>query len=679
MAAKKRRRNEDIIAVDRLSDLPDEVLGHILSFLPTKKAVQTSVLSKRWKGVFSLATGLEFNCCHDATAFINFVDRVLSLHKVSIRRFKLNVSIRRSKLNFRSMDQSDVSCVDAWIASALSLRAQELDLELRYQMDDMTQHKLLNSCTMTVLKLGYNYDHAILKVPMSVCLSSLRVLHLHRIIFPDVNSTSRFFLGCSSLTDLTLSSCEWMDGQVYSVSCPKLRNLTIYDQGYHNYTKNPTIELDLPGAQQLDLELRYQMDDMMQHKLLNLCTMTVLKLKCYYDAILKVPMSVCLSSLRVLHLQRIIFPDVNSTSRFFLGCSSLTDLTLSSCEWMDCQVYSVSCAKLRNLTIDDPGYHDYAKTPTIVLDLPGAQQLDLELGYQMDDMMQHKLLNLCTMTVLKLKYYYDHAILKVPMSVCLSSLRVLHLQGIIFPDVNSTSRFFLGCSSLADLTLSSCEWMDGQVYSVSCAKLRNLTIDDPGYHNYTKTPTIELDLPVVVYFKCCSIPQQLFHIKNLDVIHTAELRFSSSCDKADLCFIRLMRQLSNVKVLRLFGDSLTVLSRIKLSKLPTTFVNLTRLEVGSSYGENRKGWRRLPKLIARSPLLETLVFKEGLEACYSDLVVFLDDQREPISKNHITIQVDGYWGRKKEYKLMKLFLRSDAFNLKQLVVNDGRYRRYRTV
>ncbi|GAB2230607.1 hypothetical protein Droror1_Dr00014883 [Drosera rotundifolia] len=223
--------------------------------------------------------------------------------------------------------------------------------------------------------------------------------------------------------------------------------------------------------------------------------------------------------------------------------------------------------------------------------------------------------------------------------------------------------------------------MDGQVYSVSCAKLRNLTIYDPGFHHdltiddpgyhYTKNPTIELDLPVVVYFKCCSIPQKLFHIKNPDVIHTAELRFSSSWDKADLCFIRLMRQLSNVKVLRLFEDSLTVLSRIKLSKLPTSFVNLRRLEVGTRDWGMRRGWRGLPKLIARLPVLETLVFKEGLEACYSDLVVFQDDQREPISKNHITIQVDGYWGRKKEYKLMKLFLRSAAFNLKQLVVSHG--------
>ncbi|MCH94299.1 F-box/LRR-repeat protein [Trifolium medium] len=34
---------------DRLGSLPDEVLEHILSYLPTKDAVATSFLSKRWK------------------------------------------------------------------------------------------------------------------------------------------------------------------------------------------------------------------------------------------------------------------------------------------------------------------------------------------------------------------------------------------------------------------------------------------------------------------------------------------------------------------------------------------------------------------------------------------------------------------------------------------------------
>uniref|UniRef100_A0A803R4K9 F-box domain-containing protein n=1 Tax=Cannabis sativa TaxID=3483 RepID=A0A803R4K9_CANSA len=34
---------------DRISKLPDSVIIHILSFLPTEDVVQTCILSKRWK------------------------------------------------------------------------------------------------------------------------------------------------------------------------------------------------------------------------------------------------------------------------------------------------------------------------------------------------------------------------------------------------------------------------------------------------------------------------------------------------------------------------------------------------------------------------------------------------------------------------------------------------------
>ncbi|CAN0841581.1 F-box/LRR-repeat protein 13 [Linum grandiflorum] len=65
---------------DRISNLPDSILHHILSFLDTKSAVETCVLSKQWectwKHVHSLNLDLKFR---EYSRYETFVDNVLSL------------------------------------------------------------------------------------------------------------------------------------------------------------------------------------------------------------------------------------------------------------------------------------------------------------------------------------------------------------------------------------------------------------------------------------------------------------------------------------------------------------------------------------------------------------------------------------------------------------------------
>lgn len=48
-------------AKDRISNLPKSLIGHILSFLPTKYAVRTSILSSRWEQMWMSINNRDFD------------------------------------------------------------------------------------------------------------------------------------------------------------------------------------------------------------------------------------------------------------------------------------------------------------------------------------------------------------------------------------------------------------------------------------------------------------------------------------------------------------------------------------------------------------------------------------------------------------------------------------------
>nr|XP_033513676.1 F-box/FBD/LRR-repeat protein At1g16930-like [Nicotiana tomentosiformis] len=68
---------------DRISQLPDEVLVHILSYLSVKEAADTSVLSKRWLILWRYVPRLDF----DATKQLDEVAVDQKLQKRHMKKY----------------------------------------------------------------------------------------------------------------------------------------------------------------------------------------------------------------------------------------------------------------------------------------------------------------------------------------------------------------------------------------------------------------------------------------------------------------------------------------------------------------------------------------------------------------------------------------------------------------
>ncbi|GLT45818.1 hypothetical protein SLA2020_196220 [Shorea laevis] len=169
-----------VSSVENINSLPDEVLCHILSFLPTKDAVRTSFVSRRWRYLYTLVSNLDFELRPDygddssVNQLMNFVDRVLLFHsRPSVVRFRLKCIHYNEGIG---TPQFDTLRIDGWIRAVMWRSIQELELDITES--DINLEFLpasLFACeTLVVLKfcLVSGYDSS--DFPSKVCLQGLR-------------------------------------------------------------------------------------------------------------------------------------------------------------------------------------------------------------------------------------------------------------------------------------------------------------------------------------------------------------------------------------------------------------------------------------------------------------------------------------------------------------------------
>ncbi|XP_010495047.1 PREDICTED: F-box/LRR-repeat protein 25-like [Camelina sativa] len=189
---KLKRSSDDSIAdlSSIISDLPDEILQHILSYIPTKLAITTSVLSKRWRHVWKETPHLSFEWLNVFPEVIN--DTLARYSASKITSFQL----------YTNFDY-EVRQVDKSIEFAMSHNVENFSLALGskslYSFPDFSY----TNSSMKRVNLKNFY-----LIPMStVSWTSLRNLSLGWCELSD-ESFLKVLSGCPILETLTLHFCR---------------------------------------------------------------------------------------------------------------------------------------------------------------------------------------------------------------------------------------------------------------------------------------------------------------------------------------------------------------------------------------------------------------------------------------------------------------------------------------
>ncbi|KAL6658212.1 hypothetical protein ACP70R_003798 [Stipagrostis hirtigluma subsp. patula] len=214
---------------DRISALPDDVLHHVLGFLPAEEAVQTSILARRWR---HLSRSMRRLCLTDESRHWNadelneFMNSLLLLRDPSVALDE--VKFTETESHFCNRD----TYIDTWIRHVLFCQARVLSIVPCHAEGNLVLYG-----------------------------SPLVAQHLQKLEFAYVDLRRSFldFASCPQLMDLKITYCTIYCDRILSKS---IKHLSITHSSMHC----KQIHISVPGLISLQLyEYRFRtplLDDM---------------------------------------------------------------------------------------------------------------------------------------------------------------------------------------------------------------------------------------------------------------------------------------------------------------------------------------------------------------------------------------------------------------------------------
>ncbi|KAK9674368.1 hypothetical protein RND81_12G228300 [Saponaria officinalis] len=225
--------------VDRISGLPNDLLFRILAFLPTRSAMATSLLSRRWQCVWKGVPALNF-FNDDAHYIIDNFSSPEALEQYQRLRYFMNRALFQNRtpclerVDFFVLPVINENDPEVWFKelSRRSIKEVNLFYDECYDVPIMCLLDGAAGKHLVALRLHCTYEYSIwFNFSPMPCLPSLEIVHLSRVEFMDGEPLRSLLCGCPRLRELVLLECS-ASALNLNLHCSTLKILKFLDAAY---------------------------------------------------------------------------------------------------------------------------------------------------------------------------------------------------------------------------------------------------------------------------------------------------------------------------------------------------------------------------------------------------------------------------------------------------------------
>ncbi|XP_004303551.1 PREDICTED: putative F-box/FBD/LRR-repeat protein At4g03220 isoform X1 [Fragaria vesca subsp. vesca] len=223
--------------IDRLSDPPDQVAHHILSFLTVVDLVRLCCVSKRWRELSLSAPCLNFDdipsscrsTCYDRLQLMTYLERFL-FHRGDNKVQSFHVNWER-----HYMDENETVCICSsehyrlltWINCAVRCNVEVLDLKMAlYDPEEAPFPSSVFLCG-TLKSLVVDMNFTLLRTPSFGFSSNLSKLQLKDVVIEDERFFKWISCSCKFIQELHLDQVRGIE--TISIASSSLKIFRFFD------------------------------------------------------------------------------------------------------------------------------------------------------------------------------------------------------------------------------------------------------------------------------------------------------------------------------------------------------------------------------------------------------------------------------------------------------------------